>query len=125
MHPGKTQGGLSAEEIRATAEMARLQLDATELARLAGELSGILEHAELLKEIDVSSVPPTTHAVPMSCPLRGDLVGPHDPIETVLRNAPAREATFFSVPAVFASTGAATGAATGSTTGSIDDHEEG
>lgn len=122
MHSGKTQGGLSAEEIRATAEMARLQLDATELARLAGELSGILEHAELLKEIDVTSVPPTTHAVPMSCPLRGDLVGPHDPIEAVLRNAPAREATFFSVPAVFAGHGAGHGAATSA---AADDYEEG
>lgn len=120
MHSGKTQGGLSAEEIRATAEMARLQLDAAELARLAGELSGILEHAELLKEIDVTSVPPTTHAVPMSCPLRGDLVGPHDPIEAVLRNAPAREATFFSVPAVFAGPGAAHAASA-----AADDYEEG
>ncbi|MFO0574911.1 MAG: Asp-tRNA(Asn)/Glu-tRNA(Gln) amidotransferase subunit GatC [Polyangia bacterium] len=121
MYSGKTQGGLSAEEIRTTAEMARLQLDESELAQLAGELSGILAHAELLKEIDVSAVPSTKHAVPMSCPLRGDLVGPHDPIEAVLRNAPAREATFFSVPAVFASTGAATGAAMGAS----DDYEEG
>jgi aspartyl-tRNA(Asn)/glutamyl-tRNA(Gln) amidotransferase subunit C len=121
MHSGKTQGGLSAEEIRTTAEMARLALDEAELAQRAGELSGILAYAELLKEVDVESVPPTKHAVPMSCPLRGDLVGPHDPIEAVLRNAPAREATFFSVPAVFSGAGAA-GAASG--TAAVD-YEEG
>ena len=107
--------------------MARLALGTAELERLAGELSGILGYAELLKEVDVSGVPPTTHAVPMSCPLRGDLTGPHDPIEAVLRNAPAREATFFSVPAVFGAAAGAAGPAgpTGPTGPTGDDYEEG
>lgn len=105
MHSGPRNSLLSPEEILATAEMARLALDPTERARLAGELSQILGYAELLQEVDVKGVPPTTHAVPLGCPLRGDVTGPHDSTEAALRNAPARESAFFAVPAIFGDRG--------------------
>jgi aspartyl-tRNA(Asn)/glutamyl-tRNA(Gln) amidotransferase subunit C len=102
MRSGIGVQSLGEDEIRTTAEMARLALAPGELAQLAGELSSILGYVEQLQEVDVSGVAPTTHAVPMSCPLRGDLPEPHDPTETALRNAPARESAFFTVPAIFA-----------------------
>jgi aspartyl-tRNA(Asn)/glutamyl-tRNA(Gln) amidotransferase subunit C len=88
------------EEVQATAEMARLHLTPDELTRMASELSRILEFAASLRAVEVSGVEPTTHAVPLACPLRDDVVGSHDPVETALRNAPATEATFFTVPAI-------------------------
>lgn len=120
MRSGTGRQTLGEDEIRTTAEMARLSVGPAELGQLAVELSSILGYVEQLQEVDVSGVAPTTHAVPMNCPLRGDVPQPHDPTETALRNAPARESAFFSVPAIFA---AAAGSATGS--GSTDEAEEG
>lgn len=91
---------IALKEVRATAEMARLRLDEAELPRLAAELSSILALAEKLAAVNVEGIEPTTHAVPLSCPLREDVVGSHDPVESALRNAPATEATFFTVPAM-------------------------
>lgn len=110
MRSGTGRQTLGEDEIRTTAEMARLSLDPSELGQLAVELSSILGYVAQLQEVDVSGVAPTTHAVPMSCPLRGDVPQPHDPTETALRNAPARESAFFSVPAVFAGSAPAAGA---------------
>lgn len=88
------------DEVRVTAEMARLHVDAAELDRLASELSRILDFAARLGEVDVTGVEPMTHAVPMSCPLRDDVVGAHDSTEAALRNAPATDSAFFIVPAI-------------------------
>lgn len=88
------------DEVRVTAEMARLHVDASELDRLAGELSGMLGFAAHLGEVDVTGVEPMTHAVPMSCPLRDDVVGAHDSTEAALRNAPATDGAYFTVPAI-------------------------
>ena len=93
---------ITPEEIRTTAEMARLLQPEAGIPALQSQLSDILAYADKLKEVDVTGVLPTTHAVPMSCPLRADVTTPHDPIESALRNAPAKEGTFFAVPAVFA-----------------------
>lgn len=109
MRSGTGRQTLGEDEIRTTAEMARLSLGPAELGQLAIELSSILGYVEQLQEVDVSGVAPTTHAVPMSCPLRGDVQQPHDPTETALRNAPARESAFFSVPAIFAGPAAGSG----------------
>ena len=45
----------------------------------------------------------------MSCPLREDVVGPHDSVGDALRNAPVTEGAFFSVPAILATAGNAAG----------------
>lgn len=100
----RPRAALSAPEIRTTAELARLLLDEDDAAieRCRRELSAILDYAAQLAEVDVSGVPPTTHAVTLACPLRADVVGEHDALAEALRNAPAKEAAFFAVPAIFA-----------------------
>src|SRR5262245_10701925 len=96
---------ISLEDVRTTARLAHLALSDAELQQLTTELLSVLDHAAALQAIDVSGVPPTTHAVPLPCPLREDRVGPHDAVESALRNAPARESSFFAVPAIFAAGG--------------------
>lgn len=102
----RSRAVLSAPEIRATAELARLLVCEDDLEKLSCELSAILDYAAQLGEVDVTGVPPTTHAVELRCPLRADVVGRHDSLEEALRNAPAKESAFFSVPAIFSSTAA-------------------
>ncbi|HNF97687.1 MAG TPA: Asp-tRNA(Asn)/Glu-tRNA(Gln) amidotransferase subunit GatC [Pseudomonadota bacterium] len=93
---------ISADEIRVTAEMANLTLPEQEIPKLVDELSAILGYAQSLLAVDVTGVPPMTHAVPSHCPLRGDVVLAHDSTDSAMRNAPAKEASYFAVPAVFA-----------------------
>lgn len=99
------RAGLSAQEIRTTAELARLQVSDLELEPLRRELSAVLAYVAQLAEVDVTGVPPMTHAVELRCPLRPDVVGPHDSQASALRNAPATDGAFFVVPAILPATG--------------------
>ena len=93
---------LSVEEVRRIAALARLRLEPGEEARLAGELSAILEYVRQLEALDVSGVEPMTHALAAGeeTRLRADEVLPGLPPERALANAPAREGTCFQVPRI-------------------------
>jgi aspartyl-tRNA(Asn)/glutamyl-tRNA(Gln) amidotransferase subunit C len=95
---------LDAATVRRIAKLARLHVEEADVARLQGELSGILGWIEQLNEVDVSAVPPLTGAAHMALRLRDDVVtddltGGGKP-ELVLSNAPDREGDFFGVPKV-------------------------
>src|SRR5436305_1133905 len=75
---------ITPEEVRETALLARLELDDAEVARMTRELDAILGYMETLAALRVDGVEPTTHAVPLDCPLRVDPLGEHLPL------APAR-----------------------------------
>jgi aspartyl-tRNA(Asn)/glutamyl-tRNA(Gln) amidotransferase subunit C len=91
---------ITPEEVRETAVLARLELGDEETARLARELGAILAYMELLGQLDVSGVEPTTHAVPLDCPLAEDTPGPHLTNDEALSDAPRREGPFFEVPKI-------------------------
>ncbi len=91
---------ITAEEVRATAELARLDLTDEELTRLERELSAILEYMTDLGKLDTTGVEPMTHAVPLVAPLRKDVLGPQLDADTALRDAPRREGSFFEVPKI-------------------------
>jgi aspartyl-tRNA(Asn)/glutamyl-tRNA(Gln) amidotransferase subunit C len=93
---------LSLEEVRRIAALARLRLSPEEERTFAGQLSAILEHVELLKELDVSGVEPMTHALAAgeAAALRADEVHASLAPADALANAPAREGTFFKVPRI-------------------------
>jgi aspartyl-tRNA(Asn)/glutamyl-tRNA(Gln) amidotransferase subunit C len=91
---------ISAEEVRETALLARLELSDEELGRLTRELDAILGYMEQLAGLDVSGVEPTTHAVPLDCPLRADELGPQLDVEQALGDAPRRDGSFFEVPKI-------------------------
>ena len=106
----REQPWLSTQEIRTTAELARLQIEDSDLAGLRTDLSAVLAYAAQLAEVAVAGVPPMTHAVTFDCPLRADEIGESDPLSTALANAPATDGAFFVVPAVFAPAGDAAAA---------------
>jgi aspartyl-tRNA(Asn)/glutamyl-tRNA(Gln) amidotransferase subunit C len=92
---------LSPEEVRRIATLARLRLLPPEEAKLAAELSSILDYVRLLEELDVSGVEPMTHALASGeTPWREDVVRPGLSPDEALANAPARDGTCFQVPRI-------------------------
>jgi aspartyl-tRNA(Asn)/glutamyl-tRNA(Gln) amidotransferase subunit C len=93
---------LSLEEVRRIAGLARLRLTAEEERTFAGQLSAILDHVRQLEELDVSGVPPMTHALAAGeVPgLREDADRPGLSPADALAGAPAREGTCFKVPRI-------------------------
>lgn len=91
---------ITAEEVRITAELARLALSDDEVVSLQRELSAILDYMAELGRLDTEGVPPMTHAVPLDAPLRSDALGPQLSADEALADAPRREGAFFEVPKI-------------------------
>ena len=79
---------LTRGEVRKVAQLARLELNEAEIQLYQEQLSRILDYVALLAELDLASVPPTDHAVPLRNVLRDDDITPSLPRELVLFNAP-------------------------------------
>jgi aspartyl-tRNA(Asn)/glutamyl-tRNA(Gln) amidotransferase subunit C len=86
------------EQVLHVARLARLQLTDDEADRMAGELSGILDHIEKVAALDLEGVPPTTHVVEVTNALRPDEPRDSWPREAVLAAAPAAGDDGFEVP---------------------------
>jgi aspartyl-tRNA(Asn)/glutamyl-tRNA(Gln) amidotransferase subunit C len=86
------------EQVLHVARLARLALSEDEIERMAGELSGILEHVERMNELDLGGVEPTSHVVELENVLRPDEARPSWPRERVLEAAPDPADGAFRVP---------------------------
>lgn len=91
---------ITSEEVRHVATLARLDHTQDEQERLAGELDRILEYMDKLNELDTDGVEPLSHAVDVVNVLRPDRVVNQPRTEDLLRNAPARDDDFLSVPKI-------------------------
>ena len=87
-------------DIKYVAHLARLHLTPDEEKKLGAQLGGILGYIEKLKELDVTGVEPTAHAVPLVNVTRPDEVRPSLPHDDALRNAPAQANGLFMVPKI-------------------------
>jgi aspartyl-tRNA(Asn)/glutamyl-tRNA(Gln) amidotransferase subunit C len=85
-------------QVEHVARLARLALDDAEKDRMAHELSGVLEHIEKISELDLDEVPPTSHVVDVTTPLRSDEEQPCLTQEQALDQAPATQESGFLVP---------------------------
>jgi len=92
---------LTIEEVKHVARLARLRLSDEELETMRAELSRILEHIDMLSEVDVSDVSPTAQVTDMLNVMRADAVRPSLPREDALANAPDPQAGMFRVGAIF------------------------
>jgi aspartyl-tRNA(Asn)/glutamyl-tRNA(Gln) amidotransferase subunit C len=92
------------EQIAHLATLARLRLTEPEVRAIRADLSAILAYAQALDEVDVTDVPPTTHAPALPAlqkmPLREDVIAPRLTHEQVLSNAPAAQDGQLRVPKV-------------------------
>lgn len=87
-------------DVKYVAHLARLSLTPEEETKLSAQLGNILGYIEKLRELDVTNVEPTAHAVPMVNVTRTDEVRPSLPHEDALRNAPKQSGGLFIVPKI-------------------------
>ena len=94
---------ITEKEVRYVAALANLTLDDAEVARLRGELDGILEHFEQLDRADTTGVEPMAQVLfesGESSTLRADTPVPPLGNEAAVANAAQRGAGYFKVPKV-------------------------
>jgi aspartyl-tRNA(Asn)/glutamyl-tRNA(Gln) amidotransferase subunit C len=87
-------------DVKYVAHLARLALTPDEEKKLGAQLGNILGYIEKLRELDVSNVEPTAHAVPMVNVTRADDIRPSLPHAEALRNAPRQTGGLFIVPKI-------------------------
>lgn len=89
---------ISENEVLKVARLARIGLNPDELKLFSGQLEAIIEFIDKLKEVDVSSVKPTSHVLDIHNVLRQDIPKSSLPKEAVLNNAPESLKGYFKVP---------------------------
>lgn len=95
-----TLTSMSDFNVKYVAHLARLSLTPEEEQKFGAQLGQVLGYIEKLKEVDVSQVEPTAHAVPLVNVTRADVVRPSLPNEDALRNAPLKSNGLFVVPKI-------------------------
>ncbi|MCX6394523.1 MAG: Asp-tRNA(Asn)/Glu-tRNA(Gln) amidotransferase subunit GatC [Solirubrobacterales bacterium] len=85
-------------EVLHIAKLARLSISDEEVDVLAAELSGILDHVEMISKLNLAGVEPSAHSVAQTGWLRPDV--PHQSLarEKALDQAPATDGEGFEVP---------------------------
>lgn len=91
---------LTPDEVQHITLLARVRLDPEELERYRTQLSAILEHFQVLQEVDTEGVSPTGSSVLQESVMRDDEPADSLSREDVLANAPNREDDYFRVRAV-------------------------
>jgi aspartyl-tRNA(Asn)/glutamyl-tRNA(Gln) amidotransferase subunit C len=87
-------------DVKYVAHLARISLTPDEEQKIGAQLGNILGYIEKLRELDVSQVEPTAHAVPLINVTRPDEIRPSLPTDEALRNAPAQANGLFLVPKI-------------------------
>jgi aspartyl-tRNA(Asn)/glutamyl-tRNA(Gln) amidotransferase subunit C len=87
-------------DIKYVAHLARLQITTEEEQKFGAQLGQVLGYIEKLRQLDVSQVEPTAHAVPLVNVTRSDEIRPSMSNEEALGNAPARANGLFLVPKI-------------------------
>lgn len=91
---------LSREEVEHLAKLARLGLSDSDVVKFQEQLSVILDHFDVLRQIDTEGVPPTAHTLPLENVVDEDQARPSLPTDAVLANAPNREEDLLRVRAI-------------------------
>ena len=91
---------ISNDEVKKVAQLARLELNKSEINKHAEQLEKILEYIKQLEKINTESVPCTTRAIEVVNVLRKDEKKNYENSEEILDLAPSRENKFFKVPKI-------------------------
>lgn len=91
---------LSQDDVRAIADLARLELTDEEVLLYQKQLSNILGYFEKLQEVDTSHIDPIASVLPLKNVMRKDIAGNALPLEQVVANAPDSDGEQFRVSAV-------------------------
>ncbi|MEA3413098.1 MAG: Asp-tRNA(Asn)/Glu-tRNA(Gln) amidotransferase subunit GatC [Pseudomonadota bacterium] len=91
---------LSPEDVRKIAELARLSVDEEDIPGYARGLSDILDFVRQMNDADTPGVAPMAHPLPMSQPLRTDVVTEENQRDAFQAISPRVERGHFLVPRV-------------------------
>jgi aspartyl-tRNA(Asn)/glutamyl-tRNA(Gln) amidotransferase subunit C len=92
--------GTSGIDVAYVANLARLNLSDAETSLFQKQLADVLKYSEKLREVDVSHVEATAHAVPLFNVFREDEPRDWFTAEEALSNAPAKANNLFIVTKV-------------------------
>ena len=91
---------VDAETVKRIGRLARIRIEADEVAAYQDELNAILGFVEQLNEVNVDGVEPMTSVTPMAMKQREDVVTDGEIADEIVANAPASEDDYFMVPKV-------------------------
>lgn len=91
---------LSDDDVRAIADLARLELKDEDVKRYQQQLSDILGYFQKLEELDTSHIDPTSSVLPLTNVMREDVPTTALPVDEVVANAPDSDGEQFRVSAV-------------------------
>ena len=91
---------ISSDEVKKVAQLARLELNESEINKHAEQLEKIFEYIKQLEKINTENVPCTTRAIEVVNVLRKDEKKNYENSEEILDLAPSRENKFFKVPKI-------------------------
>ena len=91
---------ISSDEVKKVAQLARLELNESEIKQHAGQLEKILDYINQLEKINTENIPCTTRAIEVINVLRKDEKKDFENSEELLDLAPSRENKFFKVPKI-------------------------
>ena len=91
---------ISSNEVNKVAQLARLELNESEINQHAEQLEKILEYINQLEKINTNNIPCTTRAIEVVNVLRKDEKKDYKNSEELLDLAPSRENKFFKVPKI-------------------------
>jgi aspartyl-tRNA(Asn)/glutamyl-tRNA(Gln) amidotransferase subunit C len=87
-------------DVKYVANLARLALEPDEEKRIGAQLGQVIAYIDKLKELDVSGIEPTAHAIPRVNVARPDIVQASLPRSEALKNAPQQANDLFTVPKI-------------------------
>ncbi|MCX6452278.1 MAG: Asp-tRNA(Asn)/Glu-tRNA(Gln) amidotransferase subunit GatC, partial [Actinobacteria bacterium] len=82
---------ISRDDVAHLAQLARIELEASEIDHLAGQLEVILGAVARVQEVAGADVAPTSHPLPLKNVFRPDVIRPSLTPEEALSGAPASE----------------------------------
>ena len=94
---------ITEQEVRYVADLANLELNSTEIARMAKDLDEILTHIDKLNELDTANVDPMAQVLfetEETATLRNDIEREPLGTEIAVKNAAVSGAGYFKVPRV-------------------------
>jgi aspartyl-tRNA(Asn)/glutamyl-tRNA(Gln) amidotransferase subunit C len=96
---------VSDKDVLHVAGLANLELTAEERARMLKDLNSVLDHIDMLNEVDTANIPPMAFVASEGPALREDRTVPSLPRNEALGNAPEAgvvdgQPAFFKVPKV-------------------------
>lgn len=91
---------VSKEELYHIAKLAKLEISEEKIDELTEKISGIVDFANSLANVNVEGVRPTAHILDIKNVLREDEIKDSFNREVILKNAPSIEGGCISVPKV-------------------------